>query len=98
MALAVAVETDLAADSPSRRHPALLQRRQPDQQMVAPSRISWYGSCSPVGGPAEPDRPGLAGGSGDRRVTAFGDRPLGGIDMLKDGRTSATIWARLTIV
>jgi hypothetical protein len=36
-ALAVAVGTDLAADSPGRRHAALLQRRQPDQQMVAPT-------------------------------------------------------------
>jgi hypothetical protein len=43
------------------------------------------GSCSPVGGPAEPDRPGLAGGSGDRGGTAFGDGLLGVVDTLQDG-------------
>jgi hypothetical protein len=42
------------------------------------------GSCSPVGGPAEPHRPGLAGGSGDRGGAALGDGLLDGVDTLQD--------------
>jgi hypothetical protein len=38
-----------------------------------------------VGGPAEPHRPGLAGGSGDRRGAALGDGLLDGVDTLQDG-------------
>jgi len=43
------------------------------------------GPCPPVGGPAEPDRPGLAGGSGDRGRAALGDGLLGGVDAVQDG-------------
>jgi hypothetical protein len=43
------------------------------------------GPCPAVGGPAESHRPGLAGGSGDRGGTAFGDGLPGVVDTLQDG-------------
>jgi hypothetical protein len=38
-----------------------------------------------VGGPAEPHRPGLAGGAGDRSGAALGDGLLGVVDAVQDG-------------
>ena len=43
------------------------------------------GPCSPVGRPAEPNRPGLAGRSGDRGGAALGDGLLGVVDAVQDG-------------